>query len=211
MSFHHDNDTQQWRTDLLARESAAGHRLLEERRRFNAVLRGGGRPARRRQTSTVVVRWTLRSDLADQKVATYPAKKLKELGWKLQRSTGENRQVLRGPSATQARLVALVRSAWKGKVNKGGKLTIAKLDAKRRQRCAVCLAKYGAKGQKPPSKTSGGALWCSGKSKWNRHPAARSLTKHCRSCVQDFCVCAHVGARSGRTYGCSRCSLCVDT
>ena len=205
---------ERWRDNLLRREAAdGGRRLLPERRLFNTVLRAGGRRKaakhRSHDTSTVVVNWGHDVSLKDGQVPDYPAEKLREWGWTVQRKGDQTRQVLRGPAATQRRLLAMLRSAWKGKLHKWGTLVIAPLDEKRRKRCKACLKKYGSSTTKKPSRTSGGALWCSGASRWNRRPAARPLSKTCRECVRDFCVCKNIGAKSGRTYGCSRCGLCL--
>lgn len=203
-----------WRTQLLQRENAAGHRLLPERRLFNAaLLQGGGKGQKKvakRELATVVVRWNHSVYLKEAKPPTYPAEKLKELGWKLQSGkSNSTRHVLQGPAPTQRRLLPVLRSAWKGKLEARGQLSIAPLDAKRCSRCKACLKTYGSASKKPPSSKSGGKLWCSGKSRWNKQPAARTPSKTCRQCLKDLCLCKHVGARSGRTHGCSRCSHCL--
>ena len=197
-----------WRTELLEREKILGHRLVTERRLFNATLQGGGHQKAR--PSIVVVRWNQNGYLKSSQAPQYPATELNELGWKLQPGDKKaTRHVLQGPAATQRRLLKLLRAVWKGQLEARGELTIAVLDDKRRRKCRACLKTYGSASKKPPSSRSGGKLWCNGKSRWNKHPAARTLSKTCRQCVKDFCVCKNVGARSGRTYGCSRCSACI--
>ena len=194
-----------WRTNLLRREVSAGRRLLPERRLFNTVLRAGGRRKsakaakhRSNNTSTVVVNWGNDVSLKDGHVPSYPEEKLREWGWTVKRKGDETRQVLQGPANTQKHLLALLRSAWKDKMHTWGNLVIATIDEKRRKKCKACLKKYGSSTKKKPSRRSGGALWCRGTSRWNRYPAARPLGKRCSECVRDFCVCTHVGAKSGR-------------
>jgi hypothetical protein len=181
-----------WRQDILHREAAAGKRLLAERRNFNASLGGGGR-------ATVVVRFTgvyLKRYAAPP---TYPAKRLQALGWKkVARGAADNRHVLQGRAATQAKLVAILRAAWKGKMDPRGRVTIVPLTDRRRAQCKACLATHRT-----------GRLWCTGKSKWNRNPAARQPSAACKKCLAEFCMCPHVGKRSGRTYGCHRCKQCL--
>lgn len=206
------------RRQILSDEMVLGARLLNKRREFNRQLRlRGGAPKKRRSVPKkalaliIVVKWPHLG--LDEEPAQYDKAYLRSVGWKQDtpspRQDTQRRHILRGDPSTESQVRKHLRSAWEGKrfseISQKRSVGIHALTEERRRACTACLRKYGT----DRSDTKKSRLWCTGKSRWNRRPRARSLVPACRKCVDMFCACAHAGARSGSTYGCYKCSQCV--